>query len=340
MTDNKEVKDISEYDRKFHEVREIKVPAGGARHWVFTLQDDGEFKEEFKEIKVPDPVRYFIAQRERGESGNYHWQGYIELSRPVRLAGMKKMLPGAHFEARRGSREQARDYCKKLETAVPGSVPVELGSFSTEPGKRNDLKALYDDIATGDDFADIQARHIAAYARHFRWADRVRLNLTRRRSRNQKSQPLLILTLWGETGSGKTRQVYETEPDIYVVDAGTSQTLWWDGYDGQEAILFDDFYGGIKHHLLLQLTDRYQMSLQIKGGYTFKAWTRVYFTSNRHPKDWYRDESTWPALERRLTTNGSRIVKVGDPNYVYQLALPRMHFTADVDGLQQLSKYD
>lgn len=320
---------------------EVKVtmPVAGARHWVFTLQDDGEFKEEFKEVRANPAVRYMIYQKERGASGNYHYQGYIELTRPFRLAGMKKLFPsGAHFEPRRGSREQAREYCMKSETAVPGSVPQESGSFILECGKRNDLKDLYDAVKTGEDFSEIQERHLEAYAKYYKFADRARQNLKRKQLANRPFQQPVIQTYWGATGTNKTRTVHELEPDIYVVDCGTSQTLWWDGYDGQEAILFDDFYGGVKHHLLLKLIDGYRMPLQVKGAYTYKAWSRIYFTSNRHPKDWYQDQRGWPALERRLTTGGSQIIKMGPDDYEYDL--PHVHYSADVDQLQQLNKFD
>lgn len=218
-----------------------------ASAWVFTLQDDGEFKEEFKEIKEHKLVRYLCYQKEIGESGNAHYQGYIELNGRCRLSAMKKLNASAHFEPRRGSREQARDYCRKEESRVPGTEPIEWGTWNNKgSGARTDLAALYESVKNGDDFADIQEQHLESYAKYYKFADRARTNLKRKIMESRPFQKPTIKTYWGETGCGKTRLVHESEPDVYTVDCGTSQTLWWDNYDGQEAILFDDFYGGGK----------------------------------------------------------------------------------------------
>lgn len=304
-----------------------------ASAWVFTLQDDGEFKEEFKEIKEHKLVRYLCYQKEVGESGNAHYQGYIELNGRCRLSAMKKLNASAHFEPRRGSREQAREYCRKEESRVPGTEPIEWGIWNSKgSGARTDLAALYESVKNGDDFADIQEQHLESYAKYYKFADRARTNLKRKIMESRPFQKPTIKTYWGETGCGKTRLVHEAEPDVYTVDCGTSQTLWWDNYDGQEAILFDDFYGGVKHSILLQLIDGYKMQLQVKGGYTFKAWTRVYFTSNKHPENWYKDKRGWPALRRRLETEGSEIIKLGDQGYEYDEGLvqePVIHVRVD-----------
>ena len=48
----------------------------------------------------------------------------------MRIVAVKNLLPqleGAHFEPRRGTRDQARDYCRKAETKVDG--PWEHGAF-------------------------------------------------------------------------------------------------------------------------------------------------------------------------------------------------------------------
>lgn len=64
-----------------------------------------------------DPaVVYACYQEETGESGTYHLQGYIELKYAYSMQGVKglvKGLRGAHLEPRRGTADEARDYCRK-----------------------------------------------------------------------------------------------------------------------------------------------------------------------------------------------------------------------------------
>ena len=78
--------------------------------------------------------------------------------------------------------------------------------------------------------------------------------------------------------------------------------MWFDGYEGEETILFDDFDKdwGVPYRMLLQITDRYPMQSQQKGGWVHRMWTRVIITCNEGPKDWYPADNI-TQLERRIT---------------------------------------
>lgn len=105
-----------------------------ARRWVFTLNNPAT------DDLPPAPYeRYVSWQRERGASGTPHLQGYLECSRPVRLAALKAWLAGAHFEQARGSRDSAREYTRKEESREAG--PFERGTWSAGgQGSRSDLE--------------------------------------------------------------------------------------------------------------------------------------------------------------------------------------------------------
>lgn len=112
---------------------------------------------------------------------------------------------------------------------------------------------------------------------------------------------------------GKSRRVLEAFPDAYIVETATTQgQVWWDNYEGEDVILFDDFYGGVKHAYLLRLLDGYRMQLPTKGAHTWKGWTKVFITSNKPPQEWYKDPKGWPALERRLDV----VEEMNEGNYV------------------------
>jgi len=47
-----------------------------------------------------------------------------------------------------------------------------------------------------------------------------------------------------------------------------SNGQWWDGYEQQECVVFDDMRKDtFKFHELLRLFDRYPLRIQVKGGY-------------------------------------------------------------------------
>ncbi len=74
-------------------------------------------------------LRYGIYQLERGAEGTEHWQGYLEFSVTKRLAALRRIhgLAGAHFERRRGTADEARNYCRKEDTRLAG--PYEFGEY-------------------------------------------------------------------------------------------------------------------------------------------------------------------------------------------------------------------
>lgn len=91
-----------------------------------------------------DLVKYAIYSEEIGEEGTYHLQGYIELTKPVRFTQVKSICPileGAHFERRRGTPEEARAYCMKIDDPTFIAGPYEFGVFQGQ-GTRIDLAAL------------------------------------------------------------------------------------------------------------------------------------------------------------------------------------------------------
>ena len=97
-----------------------------ATNWVFTLNNPEPQHEQSLIDEVP--YRYLVFQHEISESGTHHLQGYVVLSRQLRLSALKKLLPTAHWEIRKGTHEQAKAYCTKEETRMEFTEPVEWGS--------------------------------------------------------------------------------------------------------------------------------------------------------------------------------------------------------------------
>jgi len=69
------------------------------------------------------PIQYIIYGVEKGEKGTPHFQGYIELQKRVAFDVVKRAINNSHIESRRGSQQQAIEYCKKKGTFTNGEVP-------------------------------------------------------------------------------------------------------------------------------------------------------------------------------------------------------------------------
>lgn len=263
-----------------------------AKHWVFTLNNYTDVELALIRNLVPSQASYVCFGLEVGENGTPHVQGYLSLETRLRLRQVRQLMPRAHFEARKGSHRQARDYCAK------DGAFEEFGEAPCEAGTRTDLNSLQNDLRSGKRLRAIADDHFATFLRYpkgiqfFRNAVAVRRNWV----------PFVVV-YWGKTGTGKTRAVYENLPNadaIYIHPGGQ----WFDGYDGEEIVLFDDFGGSeFKVSYLLKLLDRYPMQVPIKGGFVHWAPKEIYITSNVNPLDWYRNitQEHSAALERRLT---------------------------------------
>lgn len=89
----------------------------------------------------------------------------------------------------------------------------------------------------------------------------------------------------GPTGTGKTRSVFQQAPDAY---AKMANNIWWDGYDGDDNVLLDEYNSPwFTWNYLLRLLDRYPMLVEVKGGTVQFVARRIFITCNRDPREWY-----------------------------------------------------
>lgn len=269
---------------------------GQSRYWCFTINNYTPDDVRLCESLHPISTTFIIIGKEVGENGTRHLQGYIELPRRLRLNQVSQLFNPLrpHFESRRGTAQQARDYCAKDNDFT------EFGELSqAAPGQRNDLIALREYINTGATLADIAENHFSSFLRYER-----SIRAYRNMRSPQRTWITEIFVKWGVTGSGKTRSCHqhaeENGGSLYIHPGGS----WFDGYDGHSLVLFDDFSGAcFKLPYLLKLLDRYPMQVPIKGGFVSWAPTKVFITSNIDPAVWYPNAHPEhvAALRRRFT---------------------------------------
>lgn len=267
-----------------------------ARHFVFTSHAKTE------PIYDSDKMRYLVYQLELCPTTKTpHWQGYVELHQSLRPTTVKKLLGGnPHVEYRRGTRDDARNYCMKEETRA--EPPVEHGQWVKNQGKRTDLDQIYELIKNGSSdltLLDQFPSQVIRYGRGIKSAKFISNAATHSKLRRKN---LIVKCYWGPPGCGKTRKAWDEEGhSLFSLTKGNGSTVWFDGYDGEDCLLLDDFYGWIPYGYLLQLLDIYPVRLEIKGGHCWAAWTRIIITSNKQPSEWY-NRSECDALLRRITT--------------------------------------
>ncbi len=242
-----------------------------SRNWVFTLNNP-------QPVETPAAwagYRFVHWQEELSASGTPHLQGVVVWNSAKTLAACRIRSERAHWEVMRGTLDQAIKYCSKEETRVDG--PWSMGT-KPMPGKRNDLWEVKQQIDKGKSDVWVANAYWPQYCKFYKAFANYRLMTTPQRN----ARPTIFI-LWGASGTGKTRMVRTCFPDAYW----KPKSKWWDGYTGQEVVVFDEFYSWIKLDELLRILDWYPLQLEIKGGSVQMTSSCFVFTSNVDPMDWY-----------------------------------------------------
>lgn len=214
---------------------------------------------------------YIIAGFESGANGTPHIQGYGELTKRMRLSSVKKYLPRAHIEGRKGTQKQAIDYCMK-----EGSF-VSHGDAKSQ-GKRTDLDAarqLASDSGMREVTQVCTLQQIKVAEKYLTYNEDCR------------DWAPDVYWIWGPTGTGKSRaaRIICQDMDVFVKN---DDSKWWDGYDGHNAVILDDFrpsWWPITR--MLAILDRYECRLEIKGGWRQLLARTIVVTSAIPPNQCY-----------------------------------------------------
>jgi len=231
-----------------------------SRDYCFTV-----FDTEWKPINFfNEKIKYLISGDEIcPETKREHKQCYVCFPRTYRIKGAQDLLGigKSHMEVKRGTRDQAREYCMK-----DGKFE-EFGTF--EPLTTKDVMELPLDR--------IKSEYPLMYCRYHRGLEKLKA------CKGPKWRKVEVEIIWGATGTGKTRRVMEMD-SVYKIDPPYT---WWDGYEGEEILLIDDYgRGAIPRGMILNLLDGYRLRLETKGGHTWALWNKVYITCNYDPATW------------------------------------------------------
>lgn len=114
----------------------------------------------------------------------------------------------------------------------------------------------------------------------------------KREWKNLEEVPLLIerkcFWIYGEPRLGKSYACRSAYPDLYE----KPQNKWWDGYQGETAVLLDDFdkQGACLGHYLKIWADNYRFNAEVKGGMLRPCYTVLLVTSNYTPDQIFTED--------------------------------------------------
>jgi hypothetical protein len=258
-----------------------------------------------------------IFQEEIGENNTPHLQGFIAFKTRKRLTQLKKWIPEAHFEVARGSPEENKAYCSKVESRY-GEI-IEYGDFNAIPtqGKRTDMEDIKEMVLKGASNKEIALTYPGNFVRYHKGINELRRvilpNVEKPTYRLDQFNmadlhgPLQLraVLIWGESGTGKTEfALSHFESPLLVRHLDELASFDSDTHDG---IVFDDMAflhqpPEARIHLLdyerpSDIHIRYKtVRIPINTKRIFTHNTPEVFWDNENPKS----ASQRAAMERRL----------------------------------------
>lgn len=324
----------------------------GCRKWNITINnplDYGFTHQKIKDcIESLKSVKYWAMCDEMGST--LHTHIIIYRNGQILFQTLKKLFPPAHIEKMLGTVVENREYLMKdgkwkgtdkEETKLVNTFE-EFGTIPEErQGQRNDLTALYDMIKEGKSNYEILEDN-PNYMMQLEKVERCREILRYEQFKNIVRE--MHVEYWfGDPGSGKTSGVYKLYGGYDKVYRVTDNRNPWDGYKGQDVILFDDFRAcDFDINILLKWLDIYPLELPCRYNNKQACFTHIYFTSNISFDQLYKtvqseDASTWNAFCRRFNLikefrSGSQFDYKGYDDFLKNRWLP---FDDSVDWFQK-----
>lgn len=239
-------------------------------NWLFTINN---FTDEDTDSLGNLECGYLLFGEEIAPTtGTPHLQCYVEFNGKKTWNVVRSLLPAraADIAVRKGSQKQAIAYCKKDGKFVERGEPKNQGARHDLDGIRSlaaesGMRAV---TAVGNLQQISVAKHYLTYNEE---------------ARDWKPE---VIWLYGEGGTGKSRMARElVEGDVYTKCEGTK---WFDGYDGHETVIFDDFRANwFEWSYLLCLLDRYECRVEIKGGLRQFKPKRIIITAPVRPEEMF-----------------------------------------------------
>lgn len=270
-----------------------------SRNYVFTLNNyDEDDEDNVFALTVERDFRYVVCGKEVGESGTPHLQGLVCFTQPKSLNQMQALLPGGHFEVKRGTFKQASEYCKKDGNYYEhGELPLDAEGKGLK-GQEAFEQMMADtiELIRQGNYAEVNpvmTCHIKACEY------RVLKEQQQARNLDDLQGDLPHLWFYGPAGTGKSREARRLIPDAYLKMCNK----WWDGYSGEDNVLIEDFdkqHNVLVHHMKIW-GDRYAFKTEVKGGTIDIRPKLIIVTSNWHPKEIWTEAGDLEPIMRRFT---------------------------------------
>lgn len=206
-------------------------------------------------------VVFATWQLEKGESaGTLHFQGVVFFGKKVRANHVNKTYFKNKAKLKRcDSVEKAIEYVTKEETRQLG--PWECGDRALVVESGSNKRQLLGI----DTLADlVNSVNVEDYLPNY---GNIRRYLMDRNLAQQRRWQTKFICLYGRSNTGKSTLAKQLWPNaFYIQKEHTTRNLWFDGYDGEEVMLVDDYHNTFSVSIFKELVNNTPHNLPVKGG--------------------------------------------------------------------------
>lgn len=289
-----------------------------SRKWLLTINNPKEHGFTHEQIKIilqsVKNISYWCMCDEIGQNNTYHTHLFIYRVNQMRFSQIKKLFPTAHIDYCRGTTQDNRNYIRK-EGNYADSLKAETNLKETfeefgecpeeRQGARNDLTELYDMIKDG--MSDYEILEVNPnYMKRLETIERTRQIVRFKEFKEKLREDIHVEYRYGASGTGKSRSIYDTYgfKNVYRI---TDSKYPFDGYSGQDVIVFEEFYSSDwKFKDMLNLLDIYPISLPCRYNNKQACYTKVFINTNVPIEKQYTEiqresPGSWKAFCRRIS---------------------------------------
>lgn len=279
-----------------------------SRGWLLTVFKSETSLDELK--RALSGYDAYVGQLEKGKkTGREHFQVYLHNKNPIRFSRLKKLLPTAHIERRRGSVADAVAYVTKEDTRI---APIfRHGAIDVGDSEKKTTTSEYHELITtkGVSYEDVLWNYPKAYLHHASLRELANVA----ESREGQFRDVEAYYLWGQTRVGKTYHLLKKYGDdaFRVVNYRNP----FDRYRGQPVLILDDLLATENsdgyprlyndYSFMLALLDNYKLFLPARYNDKPARYDTVWVVSNNPIEDQFKEIreknfQRWDAFQQRF----------------------------------------
>ncbi len=288
------------------------------RKWQLTINnfnDIGLDVDTVKEKLNLMSLNYWCLGQEIGhQNGTHHMHVFLYSTSPIRFKTLQRKFEGAHIENCLGTCKENRDYIlkqgkfantEKADTVIPGTFE-EWGEIpaNEEDLEKSNRKRVLDLITDGKSNKEI-INELPSEIYHLDEFNDIRQQMLFE-DYKVKPRSLDVTYIYGKSGTGKTSYILKKYgfKDVCRITSYPSN-MRFDGYDGQNVIVFEEFSSQIPLKDMLNYLDIYPLELPARYHNRIACYKKVFITSNESLNDQYKEEQrdipeSYQALKRRI----------------------------------------